>query len=149
MVSFTDILNKPAESVKKPPPRPIGTYLSIVNGTHKQKEINDKAVIDIQFKTMQAQADVDQEALAAAGGVGNIVTKSFWMQDNDGNVTDWELLKFLEHHLGIEKTGKSIAQMLSEIPGKQVLVTLKHRIFTDKSSGEAEIAVDAGGTAKV
>jgi hypothetical protein len=149
MANFTDILNKPAEAVEKPKPRPVGTYLSIVNGPHKQKEINDKGVIDISFKTMQAQADVDQEALAASGGVGNIVTKSFWMQDNEGNVTDYALVQFLEHHLGIEKTGKSIAQMLAEAPGKEVLVTLKHRIYTDKASNEPAIAVDVGSTAKV
>ena len=149
MANFADILNKPAEQVKKPKPRPIGTYLAIVNGPHKQKEVNDKGVIDIQFKTMQAQADVDQAALAEAGGVGNIVTKSFWMQDNEGNTTDYALVQFLEHHLGIEKTGKSIAQMLAEAPGKQVLITLKHRIYTDKSTNEPDIAVDVGSTAKV
>jgi hypothetical protein len=39
--------------------------------------------------------------------------------------------------------------MLAEAPGKEVLVTLKHRIYTDKASNEPAIAVDVGSTAKV
>lgn len=149
MASFTDILNKPAEAVEKPKPRPVGTYLCIVNGPHKQREVNDKPIIEIALKTMQAQADVDQAALAEAGGVGNVVTNTFWLVNNDGGDNSWPLVNFLENHLGIEKTGKSISQMLAEAPGKQVLATLKHEIYTDKASGEPAIAVRVGGTAKV
>lgn len=148
MANFTDILNKPAEAVEKPKPRPVGTYLCLVNGPHKQREVNDKPIIEIALKTMQAQADVDQAALAEAGGVGNVVTQTFWLVNNDGGDNSWPLVNFLENHLGIEKAGKSIAQMLSEAPGKQVLATLKHEIYTDKA-GEPAIAVRVGGTAKV
>ena len=147
--NFTDILNKPAESIEKPKPLPVGTYLCIVNGPHKQREINDKPVIDIVYKTVQAQPDVDAEQLAASGGVGKMVSQTFFLTNNDGQVTDWPILNFLENSLGIEKTGKSLSQMLSEIPGKQVLVTIKHAIYTDKASGEPAVAANVGGTAKV
>src|SRR5882762_7394204 len=149
MANFTDILNKPAESIEKPKPRPPGTYLSIVNGPHKQKEVNDKPVISVSFKTMQAQEDVDQTLLAEAGGVGNTVTQDFFLTTNDGNDNSWGLLQFLENHLGIEKAGKSLAQMLAEAPGKQVLVNLKHEIYMDKKTGEPGMAVRVAGTAKV
>lgn len=148
MVDFASILNKPAESIKKPPPMPVGTYLCMVNGPHKQKEVNDKPIIEIPMKTIQAQPDVtDLEALALCGGMGKIISNDFWMVDNDGNASDWALLKFLEHTLGIEKTGKSLSQMLSESPGKQCLVNVQHRIYTDKNN-EPAIAVRIGGTAK-
>lgn len=149
MTDFASILNKPAEQIEKPKPRPPGTYLCIVNGPHKQREINDKPVIDLTLKTMQAQADVDQTALADSGGVGNSVTQTFFLVNNDGNENSWPLKNFLENHLGIESTGKSLAQMLAEAPGKRVLATMKHEIYTDKASGEPAIAVRVGGTAKV
>lgn len=98
---------------------------------------------------MQAQEDVDQTELAAAGGVGNTITHDYFLMTNDGNDNSWGLLQFLENHLGIEKTGKSLAQMLSEAPGKQVLVNLKHEIYTDKKTGEPAMAVRVAGTAKV
>ena len=103
MANFTDILNKPAETIEKPKQRPPGTYLCIVNGPHKQKEVNDKPVVSIAFKSMQAQEDVDQAELAAAGGVGNTFVQDFFLQTNDGNDNSWGLLNFLEDHLGIEQ----------------------------------------------
>lgn len=149
MANFTDILNKPAESIEKPKPRPPGTYLCIVNGPHKQKEVNDKPVISVAFKTMQAQEDVDQTSLAEAGGVGNTLVQDYFLVTNDGNDNSYQLLRFLTDHLGIDKVGKSLAQMLAEMPGKQVLVTLKHEIYTDKNTGEPQIAARVAGTAKV
>lgn len=149
MANFTDILNKPAETIEKPKIRPPGTYLCIVNGPHKQKEVNDKPVISITFKTMQAQEDVDQTELAAAGGVGNTLVQDFFLTTNDGNDNSWGLLNFLENHLGIEKTGKSLAQMLAEAPGKQVLVSFAHEMYVDKKTQEPAIAGRVKGTAKV
>lgn len=149
MPDFASILNTPAESIEKPKPLPVGTYLSIVNGPHKQKEINDKPIVDIIFKTMQAQDDVDQTQLAESGGVGRQLTQSFWLTNNDGGEQTWPLKNFLENTLGIESKGKSLAQMLAEAPGKQCLVTVKHAIYTDKATGEPAIAANVGGTAKV
>jgi hypothetical protein len=149
MANFTDILNKPAESIEKPKQRPPGTYLCIVNGPHRMKEVNDKPVVSVNFKTMQAQEDVDQAALAEAGGVGNTVTQDYFLLTNDGNDNSWGLLQFLENHLGIEKAGKSLAQMLAEAPGKQVLVNVAHEMYVDKKTNEPAIAVRVKNTAKV
>ena len=149
MADFASILNTPAETITKPKPLPPGTYLSVIQGPHKQREVNDKPVVDITYKTAQAQADVDQAALAESGGVGRQVTQTFFLTNNDGAENTWPLLNFLENHLGIEKIGKSLSQMLAEIPGKQVLVTVKHNVYTDKNSGEPAVAANVAGTAKV
>jgi hypothetical protein len=153
MANFTDILNKPAESVEKPKPRPVGTYLCIVDGPHKQRDVKGKdgteyPVVGFTLKTMQAQDDVNQTELAEAGGVGNKMNHDFFLANAEGQVNDYPLVNFLENHLGIERTGKSIAQMLAEAPGKQVLATIKHEIYTDKASGEPAIAARIGGIAK-
>ena len=149
MASFVDILNKPAESIEKPKPLPVGTYLCIINGPHKQREVNDKPVIDVTYKTVQAQPDVDAEQLAAAGGVGKMISQTFFLTNNDGQENTWPLLAFMENALGIDKAGKSLVQMLSEIPGKQVLVTVKHAIYVSKTTGEPDIAANVGSVAKV
>lgn len=149
MPDFASILNTPAESVEKPKPLPPGTYLSIIQGPHKQREVNDKPVIDIVYKTAQAQEDVDQAELAASGGVGRQISQTFFLTNNEGAENTWPLLSFLENSLGIEKTGKSLAQMLAEIPGKQVLVTVKHNVYNDKKTGEMAVAANVAGTAKV
>jgi hypothetical protein len=148
-MNFTDILNRPAEQIEPPKQRPPGTYLCIVDGQHKQKEVNDKPVISISLKTMQAQEDVDMAQLQEAGGVGNKLNLDFFLLTNDGNDNSYQLKKFLEEHLGIHSAGKSLAQMLAEAPGKQVLANVKHEIYTDKNTGEPKIAVRVGSTAKV
>lgn len=152
MANFTDILNKPAESIEKPKVKPAGSYVAVVTGPHKQREVKGKdgteyPVIAILVKTVQAMDDVDQAALAEAGGVGNSMNIDFFLTSADGTDNSWRLAEFLEFTLGIEKTGKSLAQMLSEIPGKQLIVTIKHEIFTNKQ-GEPEIAARIGSTAK-
>jgi hypothetical protein len=38
--------------------------------------------------------------------------------------------------------------MCAETPGRQLVITLKHRPYTDKNTNEAEIATDIGATAK-
>lgn len=153
MADFQSILNKPAASVEKPKPRPPGTYLCIVAGPHKQREVKGKdgtefPVVDINLKTVQADKDVDMAQLAEAGGVGNTIQNTFFLLSADGTDNSWRLLDFLEHTLGIEKSGKSLAQMLAEIPGKECYATIKHEIFTNKQ-GEPEIAARLGSTAKV
>jgi len=154
MANFTDILNKPAEQIEKPKPRPVGTYLCVVNGPHKQREVKGKdgtefPVVDVNLKAMQAQEDVDQSALAESGGVGFNIQNTFFLTNAEGNDNSWPLKNFLENHLGISSQGKSLAQMLSEAPGKQVLATVKHEMYVDKSTNEPAVAMRLAGTAKV
>lgn len=148
MANFTDILNKPAEEVKKLPPMPVGNYICIVAGPHGTKEVNDKPVISIKLKTMQATEEVDQAALSEAGGLGKILMNDFFLVNNEGNENDWPLVNFLENTLGISKAGKTTGQMLAEAPGKQCLATVKHETYVDKN-GEAQIVARIAGTAKV
>lgn len=149
MANFIDILSKPAEKIERPKSRPPGSYLCIVNGPHRTKKVNDKLVVSIVFKTMQAMEDVDQAELAAAGGVGNTLTQDYFLTTNDGNDNSWGLLQFLEDHLGIEKAGKSLGQMLAEAPGKQVLVNTAQEMYIDKKTNEPRTIVRVKGTAKV
>lgn len=145
MPSFTDILNKPAASVEKPKPYPVGTYLCLVDGPAEPREVNDKPVIDFKLKPLQAQPDVDQAALASMGGLGRPSRHTIFLTSQDGTPAEWPLRRFLEEHLGIECGSKTLMEMLAEAPGKQVYVTIKHTPSKDGT----EIYANVAGTAKV
>lgn len=154
MADFTSILSKKAESVEKPKPKPTGTYLAVVSGMPKQKTptVNgeERAILSFSCKIMAPQSDVDQDDLNDPK-VGDISSwmpfnKDIWVDTPEG---EFALRKFLTDVLGIEAGDKSLGEMAAESPGKQLLVTLKHRPFTDKNTNEAEIATDIGAVAAV
>jgi hypothetical protein len=155
MVDFTDILGKKAAEVEKPRPKPTGTYLASIQGMPKQKKVmvqgEERAILSFSCKIMAPRGeDVDLDELADPK-VGDISTwptynKDIWIDTPEG---EYALGQFLENVLGIEPAKKSLGEMAAESPGKQLLVTLKHRPYTDKNTNEAEIATEIGGTAKV
>lgn len=154
MVDFTSILDKPVDQIEKPKPRPIGTYLGTVVGMPKQVtrvvQGEEVPILSFSVKLVQAQEDVDQEDLQAHGDLSTWppMQREFWLNSPEA---EWALRQFLTNTLDIEPgppgKAKKLGQMVAEAPGKQLIVTLKHRPFTNKQ-GEAEIATDIGGTAK-
>lgn len=153
MVDFTEALNKPAEEVKKSPPQPVGTYQAMIQGMPKQlsRTINgeDIGIISFNCKALAPLEDVDQDHLTAEGQEPiqswAPFRQEFWVNTANGVNS---LVTWLENVLEIERTGKTVGQMIAEAPGKQLLVKLKHRPYTNKTTGEMEIAVDIDSTAK-
>lgn len=146
MASFQEILNKPAASVEPPSPLPVGTYLCIVDGQGEYKKMgkNNTDVLELSLKPIQPQPDVDQEALATA-------LKDKSLQDKPIRhrlfITDdavWRLRKFIED-CGIEVGTRSLGELVMELPGKQVLVTMGHRASDDGT----QIFGEVKNTAKV
>lgn len=155
MVDFTEILGKKAAEVEKPRPKPTGTYLAQVNGMPKQKtpvvQGEERKILSFAIKVLSPRGDdVDMDALADPK-VGDVATwptfnKDIWIDTPEG---EHALRQFLQNTLGIEPGKKSLGEMAAESPGRQLLVTLKHRPYTDKNTNEAEIATDIGATAAV
>lgn len=154
MPNFSDILGKKAAEVEKPRPKPTGTYLGSVQGLPKQKTVmvqgEERAILSFNVKLQAPQADVDMEVLNDPK-VGDIATwpsfnRDIWIDTPEG---EFALRQFLTNTLGIEPGKKSLGEMCAESPGLQLLVTLKHRPYTDKNTNEAEIATEIGATAKV
>lgn len=139
MNNFTDILDKPAEEIKAPPPIPTGTYLCVVDGPPEFKEQKNFKICEFKLKIIQAFADVDDAAFREAGGAGRTLRHGIFLNDKEGNTTDWALLQFLENYCGIEKTGKTLRVMLPESAGKQVLATVIHKPSDDGSRINANI----------
>lgn len=139
MNNFTDILDKPAEEIKAPPPIPTGTYLCVVDGPPEFKEQQNFKICEFKLKIIQAFADVDENAFREAGGAGRQLRHGIFLNDREGNVTDYNLLRFLADHLGIDKIGKTLRVMLPESAGKQVLATVIHKPSDDGSRINANI----------
>jgi hypothetical protein len=157
MPDFTDILSKKAADVEKPVPKPVGNYLASIQGMPKQKKVNvqgeERLIVSFNCKAHSPMEDVDLDDLNNPK-VGEISTwpsfnKDIWIDTPEG---EFQLTQFLTNTMGIEpmngKEKKSLGEMCAETPGRQLVITLKHRPYTDKNTNEAEIATDIGATAK-
>jgi hypothetical protein len=149
MVDFTSVLNKVADTVEKPKPIPVGTYLAVVQGVPAQKTVKvqgeDRLILSFKTKLMSAREDVDADQLSALGDITALppLSKDIWVDTQQG---EFELREFLARSLVIESSGKTLGEMCGEAPGRQFLVTVKHRPFTDKN-GQPDIAAEIGSTA--
>lgn len=138
MSNFANLLSKPASDIERPKPLPVGTYLGLVAGAPEFKDIgkNKTPAAEFKIKVLAAQQDVDLEALTAAGGLDNkIMTARFFLTDD----SMYRLKEFLTNALGIEEGRRTIGELLSEAPNKQVYITVSHRPSEDGQQIYAEI----------
>jgi hypothetical protein len=150
MSAFSDVLKKKPSDIEAPKPLPPGVYAAVVDGPFIEVESKEKKTPGAQFsfKLIQPLKDVDLDALAQAGGcTGKVVKHAFYVTE----ASEFRLKKFLVDHLGIDPgegaNEKDIGQMLSEAPGRQLAVIIKHKVQT--SDGEARISYFVDGTGKL
>ncbi len=139
--NFDDILSRPASEVERPKPLPQGSYLCIVKGLPRHDKSSKKLTPFVEF-TLQPTAageDVDEEDLAAMGGIANKTIRATYYKTEDAL---WRLTDFLEH-CGIDLEGKSISQAIDETPNCEVIAFIKHRASEDGQSIFAELAKTA------
>lgn len=137
-MSFEDVLNKKAEDVKQMPPTPVGTYVAIVAGPPKKGAIgaDNTDIFDYELKLVQPMDDVNQEELAASGGMENRTIRArFFLTEKAAY-----RLKDFAVACGVEEAGKSLGQMAAECQGRQVKVLVKHEPAKDGSAVFANAA---------
>jgi hypothetical protein len=145
--TFGSILDTPSQSIEKPKPFPVGTYLWSVKGLPRQDVSAKKKTEFVEFtlQCLQAGEDVDQEALAEflkGKSIGEKTTKLTYYITEDAI---WRLKDFLDH-CGIEDDeGITLRQRISGTPGCQVFGTMKHEVSEDGQTIYAKI----GSTAAV
>jgi hypothetical protein len=153
MADFSAILSKKADKIVKPPVRPAGTYISVIQGSPSFNKVKtkdgEKPVIQFKIKLISPQSDVDPDQLSEPG-LGEVTSwaplnKDFWVDSPAG---EYALTEFLENVLDISKKGKSVAEMLAESPGKQLMVTVIHKPGQNRQTGEAEIYANLGACAR-
>lgn len=133
-VDFASILDTDTKDIKEPKPLPSGMYLLMIDGLPEFPEegIGKKqtpgAVINCKY--IAAQSDVDQAALAEAGGLeGKSIRHTLWLSPDAQMMT----VRFAKDTLGIEVEGKKLRQIFSEFPNKQFYAQIGHRPSADGS----------------
>lgn len=140
--NFGSILDRPSESIERPKPLPVGTYLWVVKGQPRQDKSSRKGTEFVEYtvEPLQAAEDVDQEALHEAltnkqtGEVKPLQAKqrkvTFYITED----AIWRLKDFLDH-CGVED-GKNISlrQRISGANGCQFLGAIRHEASEDGST---------------
>ena len=145
MANFLDILNKPADTIEKPKPYPIGHYICAVQGPPEYKTIKTKngeaQKVHYKLKPLATDVDVDQDALRESGGLARpFPDLQFYL-----GVTDEEILANLHRpkefvtNVGAYKEGMTARQMLEAPQNHQVKVQLGHRPSEDGTQIYAEV----------
>jgi hypothetical protein len=138
MARFADALNREMETIKRPPPLPIGHYIFTVpkmpgapESLNSQKGDYEKLTIDVQV--VQASDDVDPDELTEFGNVAGTPMRIDFIFNNDPNEeqkfegTLNRLKRFMEHCGVTYSEGDTLGQKLAELVGAQFLGEVKHR----------------------
>lgn len=144
MANLSDILSRPATEFNFPPPLPIGGYHCVVAGLPEQIVSSEKKTPGFKYtlKPIGTDEDVDAEELAKLGGLdGKTIFHTCWISQDPNKVetTVAMMREFLEH-CGIDSEGKSINEMIDEVPNAEVMVFLKHTPLQGREGFRAEIA---------
>ncbi len=142
--NFGALLDKAPSEVERPKPMPEGQYLWVIKGLPRYDKSSKKQTEFVEF-TLAAQQtgpDVDQDELAAMGGIADKTTKAtFYL--TEGSL--WRLKEFLEH-CGIEEAG-SLREMIDETPNCSVVGYIKHEASNDGESVFARLGKTASADA--
>ena len=148
--AFEDILSQPASEIERPRPAPQGSYVCLVKGQPNFDKSAKKQTpfVEFFFQPLQAGEDVDEEELKEVltqsdGTVGPLENLTFRETYYLSDKAKFRLRNFLERDLGIELGDKSIGQVISEAPGRQVLVFIKHTWSDDGQSVYANVGKTA------
>lgn len=136
--NLASILDKPASDIKRPPPMPAGHYIFTIIGLPRFDKSSKKQTDFYEFKCRFTQAydDVDDEELAAVGGIaGKETNLTFYITEK----SVYRLTEFMRDDLGISDEGKTSRQMLDETPNCQFVGLIKHAPSEDGKGVYANI----------
>lgn len=137
MVSFASALDRSMETIKRPPPAPLGDYqvrVTKMPDTPEQFTSKDGTEFDrltFQCALVAALDSVDHDELAAFGKVeGTPVRHVFLFNKSDEQKFEATLnrLKNFLKSMGIDTDSGSLGEKLSETPNCQFGATIEHRL---------------------
>lgn len=140
--NFTSILDKPSEDAERPKPMPAGTYQCVIKGMPEFGKSDKKQTDYARFtlQPLQADEDVDQEELDAAGGLATrTVPVTFYITEN----SEYRLREFLDQAGVPARQGKeklSHRQRSELANGHQIGIFIKHKASEDGQAIYAEVA---------
>jgi len=137
MSNFTDVLNINLDDIQKPAILPAGTYLAMIEGEPQRKTVgkDDRPVASIRVKIIAPGEDIHPSDIAELpdGVAGRTLFYTLWLSGEDMSKVKWDIKNTLEN-IGVDISGKSIAQALGEVAGKQCYVTVTRRV--NRESGD-------------
>ena len=147
MPRFADALNRSAETIKRPPPLPVGTYIfRVTKQPDPPQEMNTKNGIMDALRVPVAvvsPVEVDQSDLDAFGNVQNQPARIdflFPREDENGFERTLARFKMFASHCGIDIEDGTFGSWLQEINNCQFSGEIGHRIDpNDESNIYSEI----------
>jgi uncharacterized protein YeaC (DUF1315 family) len=140
--SVEELMNTPMAQFKEPPTLPTGTYLVGIIGqpemiTSQQKQTPGCRVM---YKFWQAREDVDADELQKVLDESSQALSDIEMRD-DFYFTEKSMFMFKQFCSRVLEISEDITpkQAISEMPGKQLLIHIRHRPRQDGSGLFAEI----------
>lgn len=150
MPNFTDILNKKADDIEKPPLPPQGTYRFRVTKVPEFKEVGNGEwdMVIIPVVAVEAMDNVDLDGYN--GDVSNIrLSKTFLFSKNDEvgfAQTQYQFRQFLEHHAGVLENNMKIEEALNKLVGAEFLGDV---VWREDNRNEGEFIANIAKTAPV
>lgn len=129
-MDFLEALNVNVTDIEKPLDPPQGTYVWMVSKvpSTSRTQSGEWDIIEFPIKAVSAEADVDEDQLAAYGEVSNIFNRVSFMaptdpdKDNDRKKTLHNIRRFLERTLRVDlEEGMTLRQMLDNSVNHQFL----------------------------
>lgn len=140
--NFSSVLDKPSSAIQKPKPFPVGSYIGVVKGppkidksTKKQTEYSEYTI-----QVTQALSDVDEEALAAFGDIGQKTVRATFYHTDD---SIYRLAEFLDHCDIPRKddNGEDLTtrQRIPLVPNCTVGINIIHKVSDDGENVYANV----------
>lgn len=130
MASFEEIMKRPGSAIQAPQAYPVGTYHCIVDGPAEPGKSSQKQTDfwRFRFKVVGIDKDVDAKAAAEQQIVGKVIAAEYYVTED----AVWRLKEMLQNLgiTGLDDT-KNLEEGVSEAPGKQVWVKLRHEASPD------------------
>ena len=135
------------EDIKDVPPIPVGNYLAQIVGNYEMTQSSRKQTDGTQFtlRLLQPRDDVDRASLDAYLTAANVNLADVTLRH-----TIWDspyALPQLRDFLRAAGCEGELKYALSNIPGKQLVVTITHRI-ADSNDGTKRLMAQIGGVAR-
>lgn len=142
--NFASLLDAAPTEINRPKPLPIGTYLCVVSGQPEYGTSSKKGTPFVQFtlRPIAAEADVDEEDLAALGGIeGKTLRNTFYITED----AVYRLDEFHEH-CGLDLDDETSRRNRNdEVVNAQVRAVVKHR---DANDGSGNVYTEIARTLK-
>lgn len=136
MAKFADALDRSLETIKRPPPLPIGHYVMRVTKmpdpaeAMQGKDGTPYEKLTINVATVSASDDVDPDELAAYGNVGGVGMRVDFIFNGEDEMKFEGTLNRLKEFMakcGIDADSGALGEKLAELPNAQFLGEVKHR----------------------